>query len=81
MSGDSFGTVGDTFKTVEVIQYSGYNISTVGDIFSTVEGKQYIGDTFSTCGVITSVKWGITSGLWRVFSTVGKIFNFDMFGH
>ena len=37
------------------------NISTVGDSFSTVEGIQYIG--------------GITSVLWRVFSTVGDTFN------
>ena len=28
--GDSFSTVGDTFSTVEVVQYSGDNISTVG---------------------------------------------------
>ena len=50
----------------------GDNISTVGDSSSTVEGIQYIGeitsvhwgDNISTCG-------GITSVLWRVFSTVG----------
>ena len=41
--GDSFSTVGDTFGTVEVVQYSGDNINTVGDSFSTVEGIQYIG--------------------------------------
>ena len=44
--------VGDSFSTVEVVQYSGGdNISTVGgitsvqwgDSFSTVEGIQYIG--------------------------------------
>ena len=34
---------GDSFSTVEVVQYSGDNISTVGDSFSTVEGIQYIG--------------------------------------
>ena len=28
--GDSFSTVGDTFSTVDVVQYSGDNISTVG---------------------------------------------------
>ena len=38
--GDSFSTVGDTFSTVEVVQYSGDNISTVGDSFSTVEITQ-----------------------------------------
>ena len=43
--GDSFSTLGDTFSTVEVVQYSGDNISTVGDSFSTV------GDTFSTVEV------------------------------
>ena len=56
-----FSTVGD-------------NISTVGDSFSTVEGIQYIGgitlvhagDNISTVGVL----WGITSVLWRVFSTL-----------
>ena len=35
---------GNSFSTVEVVQYSGgNNISTVGDSFSTVEGIQYIG--------------------------------------
>ena len=38
-------------------------------------------DTFSTCGGIASVQWEITSVLWRVFSTVGKILNFGMFDH
>ena len=50
--------MGDTFSTVEVVQYSGDNISTVGDSFSTVEGIQYIvgitsvhvGDNISTVG-------------------------------
>ena len=42
--GDTFSTVGDTFSTVEVVQYSG-GITSVqwGDSFSTVEGIQYIG--------------------------------------
>ena len=42
--GDNFSTVGDTFSTVEVVQYSG-GITSVqwGDSFSTVEGIQYIG--------------------------------------
>ena len=48
MWGNSFSTVGDTFSTVEVVQYSGDNISTVGDSFSTVEGIQYIGNNIST---------------------------------
>ena len=41
---DSFSTVGDTFSTVEVVQYSG-GIRPVqwGHSFSTVEGIQYIG--------------------------------------
>ena len=47
--GDSFSTVGDSFNTVEVVQYSGDNISTCGvitsvlwgDDISTVEGNQY----------------------------------------
>ena len=48
--------MGDSFSTVEVVQYSGGitsvhagdNISTVGDNISTVEGIQY-------CGGIPSV--------------------------
>ena len=40
--GVSLSTVGDTFSTVEVVQYSGGSISTVGDSFSTVEDIQYI---------------------------------------
>ena len=72
--GDSFSTVEgiqysvlwrDTFNTVrgcvDVVQYSGDDISTVGDSFSTVKGIQYI--------------LGITSVLWRVFSTVGDTFS------
>ena len=50
MWGDSFSTVGDTFSTVQVVQYSGDKISTVDDSFSPVEGIQYIGG-------ITSVQW------------------------
>ena len=52
MWGDSFSTVGDTFSTVEVVQYSG-GITSVqwGDSFSTVEGIQYMrGDNISTAG-------------------------------
>ena len=53
---------GDSFSTVEVVQYSGGitsvhagdNISTVGDDISTVEGIQY-------CGGIPSVLWGDNS--------------------
>ena len=78
--GHNISTVGDSFSTVEVVQYSGDNISTCGgitsvlwrDIFSTV------GDNSSTCGGIASVLWGIPSVLWgipsvlwRLFSTVG----------
>ena len=63
-----FSTVGD-------------NISTVGNSFSNAEGIQYIegvtsvyvGDKISTVG-ITSVQWGRTLVLWRVFSTVGEEF-------
>ena len=47
-------TVGDSFSTVEVVQYSGDNISTVGDNISTVEGIQY-------CRGIPSVLWGDNS--------------------
>ena len=42
--GDNISTVGDSFSTVEVVQYSGGNISTV-------EGIQY-------CGGITEVHVG-----------------------
>ena len=42
--GDSFSTVGDSFSTVEVVQYSGGIASVLwGDSFSTVE-------VFSTVG-------------------------------
>ena len=50
-SGDKISTVGDSFSTVEGIQYigekhqySGGIFSTVGDNISTVEFAQYIGD-------------------------------------
>ena len=56
------------FSTVEVVQYNGGTISTVGDSFSTVEGIQYIG------GIPSVYTGGITSVLWRVFSTVGEDF-------
>ena len=39
--------MGDSFSTVEVVQYSGDNISAEGDSFSTVEGIQYIGEITS----------------------------------
>ena len=57
-SGDNISTVGDSFSTVEVVQYSGGIASVLW------------GDNISTCGGITSVLWGITSVLRRVFSTV-----------
>ena len=60
--------MGDSFSTVEVVQYSGGitsvhvgdNISTMGDNISTVEGIQY-------CRRIPSVLWGDNS------STVGGL--------
>ena len=53
--GDNSSTCGgDSFSTVDVVQYSGDNISTMGDNISTVEGIQY-------CGGIPSVLWGITA--------------------
>ena len=54
--------MGDSFSTVEVVQY-------IGGITSV-----HAGDNISTCRGITSVQWGITSVLWRVFSTVGEEF-------
>ena len=36
--GDSFSTVGDTFSTVEVVQYSGGIASVLWRVFSTVGG-------------------------------------------
>ena len=74
---------GITFSTVEAVrdylQYCGgcsiqWGITSVqrGDSFSTVDGIQYIGDNISTVGV--------TSVVWRVFSTVGEEFNFGMPG-
>ena len=70
--GDNISAVGVAvlwrlFSTV------GDNVSTVGDSFSTVGGIQYIE------GYLQYMR-GITSVLWRVFST-GGIFNFGMFGH
>ena len=38
--------MGDTFSTVEVVQYNGDNISTVGDNISTVEAIQHSGGVF-----------------------------------
>ena len=63
--GNSFGSVGDTFSTV------GDNISTVGDSFSTVEGIRYIGGRTQYMQGDNISTVGITSVLWRVFSTVG----------
>ena len=62
---ESYSTVGDTFSTVEVVQYSGRSFSTV-----------HLGYLQYMWG-ITSVQWGIVLVLWRVFSTVGEIFNFN----
>ena len=59
--GDKISTVGDSFSTVEGIQYIGAITSLRAGITSVQWG-------------ITSVKWGITSVLWRVFSTVGEEF-------
>ena len=44
--------MGDTFSTVEVVQYSGGITSVQWRVFST------LGDNISTCGGITSVQWG-----------------------
>ena len=62
--GDRISTVGDSFGTVEGIQYIGEitslhvgdNISTVGDNISTVEGIQYTGGRIliSACLVINN---------------------------
>ena len=69
--GDNISTVGDSFSTVEGIQYIGgqhqcmWGETSVqwGDNISTVEGIQYSGG-------ITSVQWRITSVLRRLLSTV-----------
>ena len=69
--GDSLSTVGDTFSTVEVVQYSGgirsvhWGIASVlWRVFSTLR------DNISTVGV-PSVLWVIIiSILWRLLSTV-----------
>ena len=55
--------MGDSFSTVEVVQYSGGkhqymrrdNISTVGDSISTVEGIQYCGGNLQYCWRESSV--------------------------
>ena len=78
-SGDNISTVGGSFSTVEVVQYSGRIASVLWRLFSTV------GDNISTCGDNTSTVGdnistvegiqycgGIPSVLWRdTFSTVG----------
>ena len=52
----------------------GDNISTVGDSFSTVEGIQYIGRITSVHVGDNISTVGVTSVLWRIFSTVGEEF-------
>ena len=64
--GDSFSTVGDSFSTVEGIQYiggitlvhAGDNIGTVRDNIGTVEGIQYSGERIliSACLVYNNVE-------------------------
>ena len=78
---NSFSTVGEYLQHCRCCSVQcggGDNISAVGDswkVFSTLGGYlQYMRG-------IAPVQWVITSVLWRVFSTVGKIFNFGMFGH
>ena len=64
-----FSTVGDSFSTVEVVQYIGGitsvhvgdNISTVGDNISTVEGNISTVEGIQYCGGIPSVLWGDNS--------------------
>ena len=85
--GGSFSTVGDSFSTVEVVQYSGGYISSVGysvlwRAFSTVEGIQYCGgysvlwgDNSSACGGIASVLWWLFSTVGDNISTVGDSFS------
>ena len=69
--------MGDSFSTVEVVQYSGgitsvlWGIASVlwGDSFSTVEVVQYSGG-------IASVQWGDSfSTVGDSFSTVGDSFS------
>ena len=46
--GDNISTVGDSFSTVEVVQYSGGIASVLwGDSFSTMEVVQYSGEITS----------------------------------
>ena len=67
--------MGDTFSTVEVVQYIGDNISTVGDSFNSVEGIQYIEQ-------IPSVHAGDNiSTVEGIFSTVREGFNFGVFSN
>ena len=49
--GDSFRTVGDSFSTEEVVQYSGGITLVLWRIFSSVEiTAVHVGDSFSTVG-------------------------------
>ena len=60
---DNISSVGNSFRTVEVAQYSEDSFSTVGDTFSTVEvfsvqwkdNISTVGDSFSTVGVFSTL--------------------------
>ena len=77
---------GDTFSTVEVVQYSG-RITSVqwGDSFSTVEGIQYIGgitsvhagDNISTVGDNISTVEGIQYSGGRILISTCLVINND----
>ena len=75
--GDSLVLWGDSFSTVEVVQYSGDNISTVGDSFSTVEGIEYIGDNISTVGDNISTVEGIQYSGGRILISACLVINND----
>ena len=82
--GDNISTVGDSFSTVEVAQYSGGIASVLWGIdsvlwrlFSTVEVVQYMGDNISTVGdsfstvEVAQYGGGIASVLWGLIQYCG----------
>ena len=62
---------GDSFSTVEVVQYSRGNISTCRGITSVLWRDTFstMGDNSSTCGLDSFSTVGISSVLWRLSST------------
>ena len=64
---------GDSFSTVEVVQYSGGQLQYCGGIASVLwRCSVQWEDNISTCGGLTSVLWRITSVQWRITSVLWR---------